>query len=58
MSSGAGDQSSTQVQQRSSSTGQEMWPCGGNDIFSSYFVIIGKLWSWFDTRKICDWYER
>ena len=40
MFSGVGDQSLTQVQQRSSSAGQEMWPCGGNDIFFPNILLL------------------
>ena len=57
--SGAADQSSTQVQERSSFVGQEMWPCGGSEILMWYFVILGKkVESKFDTGGICDWYEK
>ena len=58
MLSGAGDQSLTQVQQRSSPAGQEMWPCGGNEIFFLIFCYCWEIMVLIWHTKICDWHER
>ena len=45
MFSGVGDQSPTQVQQRYSSAGQEMWPCSGEWGSFLIFCYSWKLWT-------------